>query len=103
MKKKLNETQVDIISSEQAYQITAWKALSIVGGAVVVGIVGTAFAFLSTANSDHFALVSQGERIDALEVTTVRSDVLFETLEPMKEATIRIENKLDRLIEREGR
>jgi hypothetical protein len=94
-----NNEKLAIISSEQAYQISAWKAFSIVAGAVIVGIVGAAFAFLSTTNSDHFALISSNERIEALEATTVRRDVLVETLEPMKDSILRIENKLDRYIE----
>ncbi len=48
-----------------------------------------------------FRLNAVASAVDALEANSVRKDVLTETLQPMKDATIRIETKIDRLIDRE--
>ena len=81
---KKNE-HIEVMANEQAYQISAWKALSIVGGAVIVSVVGTAFAIGSTLNNDHFLLLRTNERVVALEDSTVREDVLIEQLQPMRD------------------
>ena len=75
---------IQVMAQEQAYQISAWKAISILAGAVLVSIVGTAFTVANTVNSDHFLTVSNTDRISAIEKTTVRQDVLVEQLAPMR-------------------
>lgn len=86
MQNPQNETQqVVVTTDQQAYQISAWKAASIVAGAVIVSIVGTAFTVFSVLNSDHFLLLSATARLDAIEQTAVRRDVLLEQIAPMKE------------------
>ena len=81
---KKNET-IAVMAQEQAYQISAWKAVSILAGSVLISVVGTAFALAGTLNSDHFLTVSNTDRISAIEKTTVRQDVLFEQLKPMSD------------------
>jgi len=76
---------------------------------IVNQTVTVVLAAVVTLVSSYFLLVSHGERISALEEHSVRKDVLVETLTPMKEATLRVDqrteainSKLDRLIERES-
>ena len=92
------KNQISVTANEQAYQITAWKALAIVGGAILVSIVGTAFAVGSTLNSDHFLTVSNTDRISAIEKTTVRQDVLTEQLTPMQEDIKEIKADIKQLL-----
>jgi len=92
------KNQISVTANEQAYQITAWKALAIVGGAILVSIVGTAFAVGSTLNSDHFLTVSNTDRISAIEKTTVRQDVLTEQLTPMREDIKEIKADIKQLL-----
>lgn len=92
------KNQISVTANEQAYQITAWKALAIVGGSILVSIVGTAFAVGSTLNSDHFLTVSNTDRISAIEKTTVRQDVLTEQLTPMREDIKEIKADIHQLL-----
>lgn len=86
------------MSNQQAYQISAWKAISIVGGAILVSVVGTAFAVGTTLNSDHFLTISNTDRISAIEETAVRQDVLTEQLEPIKDDVREIKLDVKQLI-----
>lgn len=55
--------------------VDLWKALGVLGTAVLVSIVGTAFAVGGMLNSDHFLLAGAVKDIQALEVTSVKQDV----------------------------
>ena len=94
---KKNET-IAVMAQEQAYQISAWKAISILAGAVLVSVVGTAFTVANTVNSDHFLTVSNTDRISAIEETSVRQDVLVEQLTPMRADIAEIKTDIKQLI-----
>lgn len=94
---KKNET-IAVMAQEQAYQISAWKAVSILAGSVLVSVVGTAFALAGTLNSDHFLTVSNTDRISAIEKTTVRQDVLVEQLAPMRADILEIKADIKLLV-----
>ncbi len=97
MRVKKNET-IAVMAQEQAYQISAWKAISILAGAVLVSVVGTAFAVAGTLNSDHFLTVSNTDRISAIEETSVRQDVLVEQLTPMRNDIVEIKTDIKLLL-----
>ena len=94
---KKNE-HIEVMAQEQAYQISAWKAISILAGAVLVSVVGTAFTVANTVNSDHFLTVSNTDRISAIEETSVRQDVLVEQLTPMRADIAEIKTDIKQLI-----
>lgn len=62
-------------AQQKIIEISYWKAVSIVAGAVLVSIVGTAFTIGSTLNSDHFLLARTVDKVDELDQTTVKEDV----------------------------
>lgn len=105
MMKQINESspQFTVTNHEQAYQISAWKAISIIGGAVIVSIVGTAFTAFAVINSDHFLLVSNTDRISALELSTVRKDVLVEQLAPMRNDILEMKADIKLLVREQQR
>lgn len=86
------------MSKDQAYQISFWKASAIIGGAILVSVVGTAFTVISIANTDHFTLVGLGHRVNALESESVRKDVLTEQLAPMRDDIVEIKTDIKELI-----
>lgn len=55
--------------------VSIWTALGILGSAILVSVVGTAFAVAGTANSDHFLLQSTALAVTELKLTTVSKDV----------------------------
>lgn len=55
--------------------INIWTAMGILGGAVLVSIVGTAFTIASTANSDHFLLQSTATAVTEIKSSYVNKDV----------------------------
>lgn len=55
--------------------IDLWAALGIVGGAILVSIVSTAFIVGRTINSDHFLTQSTAAAVDQIQTNYVRSDV----------------------------
>ncbi len=62
-------------TEQKIIQVSFWKAFSIVAGAILVSIVGTAFTVGSIVNSDHFLLANTTDRVVSLEQNTVRKDV----------------------------
>lgn len=79
-------------------QVSFWKAAATVATAVLVSVVGTAFALAGTLNSDHFLTVSNTDRISAIEKTTVRQDVLVEQLAPMRADILEIKADIKLLV-----
>jgi len=63
------------IYERRVIEIGFWKATSILAGAILVSIVGTAFTLGSILNSDHFLLASTVDRVDEIETVMVRKDV----------------------------
>lgn len=98
-----SRNQITVLTPEHAYQITAWRAVAIIASAVLVSVVGTAFAFFNTANSDHFQLIRHADRLDAIEESTVRQDVLIQQLEPMKADLAEMKADIKVLIRESGR
>jgi Tfp pilus assembly protein PilO len=101
VKKNKISRYVSVMSDEKAYQISAWKALAIICGAVLVSVVGTAFTFISTASSDHFRLERTESRVDALETTTVKQDVIEARLEPIQQDITEIKADIKELLRQE--
>jgi hypothetical protein len=94
IKKNKISKYISIMSDDKAFQVSFWRAISIVGGALLVGIVGTAFTIFTTANSDHFLILSNTDRISAVEKTSVRQDVLTEQLAPMRSDILEIKTDI---------
>lgn len=63
------------VYERRVIEIGFWKATSILAGAILVSIVGTAFTLGSILNSDHFLLASTVDQLNTLEENTVRKDV----------------------------
>lgn len=70
--------QMPTVQTPKEITINVWAALGIIGGAILVSIVGTAFAAASAANSDHFLLQSTATAVSEIKTNQsqyVRSDV----------------------------
>lgn len=63
------------VYEKRVIEIGFWKATSILAGAILVSIVGTAFTLGSILNSDHFLLANTVDQLNSLEENTVRRDV----------------------------
>lgn len=61
--------------TQKIIEIGYWKAVSIVSGAILVSIVGTAFSVGTVLNSDHFALVRAVDDISDLKVVKLDKQV----------------------------
>lgn len=96
-----DENKLTLITPEKAYQITAWKAFSILAGAVIVSIVGTTFGLISTYNNDHFRVERNSLRLDQVEAEMVRKDVLDERLTPMQQDIAEIKLDIKELLRQE--
>jgi prefoldin subunit 5 len=97
--KKNNPTKyVSVMQDDRAYQISFWRALAIISGAILVSVVGTAFTTITILNTDHFTIVGLGHRVSALETITVRQDVLSEQLSPMRNDISEIKSDIKQLI-----
>ena len=100
LKKKKVLTGVSVMSNEQAYQISAWKAVSVIAGAVLIGIVSTSFAFFSTANSDHFILLATTTKVDAIEKELIGLDRFEATINSLQKQLDSIQKNQEYLIQR---
>lgn len=60
---------------QREFTINIWSALGILGAAILVSVVGTAFAIGGTLNSDHFVLQSTAQAVTEIKSDYVRSDV----------------------------
>jgi hypothetical protein len=97
--KKNNPTKyISVMSNERSYQISFWRALSIVSGAVLVSVVGTAFTVLNMLNTDHFTLIGLSHRVTALESVSVRQDVLSEQLSSIRTDVSEIQSDVKELL-----
>lgn len=56
-------------------QISFWKALSVLAGAILVTIVGTAFTVGGILNNDHFITLANARNIEVLQEEKVDQDV----------------------------
>lgn len=72
---KKNPQEQSDVYERRVIEIGFWKATSILAGAILISIVGTAFTLGSLLNSDHFLLASTVDKLTLLETTTVRKDV----------------------------
>lgn len=87
-------------STNQKYiEIGLYKAAGIVATAVLGSAVGTAFGIIATANSDHFTIISNTSRIEAVESVIVPRVEVETGFGHISTRLDRIENKLDRVIE----
>lgn len=72
----IQETTIQVPSvNTKTLTIDLWKALGILGGAVLVAVVTTAFAAGRTINSDHFATLATAADVAEIKTSYVRSDV----------------------------
>lgn len=56
-------------------QISFWKALSVLAGAILVAIVGTSITIGGILNTDHFATIANAKNIELLKEEKVDQDV----------------------------
>lgn len=63
------------VPTTKTLTIDLWKALGILGGAVLVAIVTTAFAAGRTLNADHFTTLATASDVAEIKTSYVRSDV----------------------------
>jgi len=88
-------------NGERTIEVGLWKLLSAGALAIFLSIISTAFVVGGVLNADHFTLVTAIEDIKDLKENSVDKEVLVETLTPIRDTTIRIEGKIDALIQRE--
>lgn len=62
-------------SEQKIIQVSFWKAFTVLSGAVLVSIVGTAFTIGSILNTDHFTLVRAVDDITDLKTTKLDKDI----------------------------
>ena len=55
--------------------VSIWTVVGVLGSAVLVSIVGTAFTIAATANSDHFLLQSTATAVTEIKSSYVDKDV----------------------------
>lgn len=67
---------IPITQERHVIEVGFFKALAIISGAILVSIVGTAFALVGTANSDHFALITTTNKVDAIEKNYVSRELM---------------------------
>ena len=60
----MNETYK---KDQKVYQTTLNRAIAIVGGAVLIGLVGGLFAGINILNTDHFVLINNSNAIERIE------------------------------------
>lgn len=80
--------------------VNLWTALGIISAAVLVSIVGTAFAIGGTLNSDHFILQSTAQAVTEIKENQsqyVRSDVYEANQQAILTSLRDIKNTLDTL------
>lgn len=65
----------DSPNNTKSLTINLWAALGILGSAILVSIVATAFTVGRTLNSDHFLTNANASAIEEIKGTYVRSDV----------------------------
>lgn len=67
-----------------AFTIPLGRLVAIIASAVIAGGVSGVFGFIRIANSDHYAIVANAARIEAIESNYVSKDVvalMFDRLE----------------------
>jgi len=86
--------------NEKTITISFQKALAILAGSILTGIVATAFTIISTLNTDHFVLLNATQRIDTIEANYVPRTELEQRLSDICNRLDRLEAKIDRLLEK---
>lgn len=76
-------------------KVSRVQFIGILLGAIISSAVTTTFAVVSTLNSDHFALVALGGRVETIERTIVPRGELEIYFKSIESRLIRMENKLD--------
>lgn len=95
MPKKNDTTNYTPDMQNNGNDSNVWQEIkkTLIASSVTASITLIGFAIIT-----YFTVASNSLRIQALEDDTVRKDVLAEILEPMKDSTVRIENKIDTLV-----
>lgn len=84
----------------ESYEITTPRLFLIIVSAVVSTAIATAFALLRVANSDHFTIVALGDRLSSVEQMVVFKPEYEERAKHIDNSLLRIEQKVDRLLEK---
>jgi hypothetical protein len=59
--------------SQKTIETTLNKAIAIISGAVLVGVVGGLFAGINILNTDHFVLINNSNAIERIEKQEIAS------------------------------
>ncbi len=106
--KKYQENQTSV--SPKQFTINIWTAFGILGGAILVSIVGTAFTIGRTLNTDHFTLESTAAAVAEIKASYVNKDVydanqaaLISSLRDIKDSQTALTTQLASLINNMGK
>lgn len=69
------EGKIPLQQNTKQLTINIWAALGILGSAILVSIVTTAFTVGRTVNSDHFLLQSTADAVVEIKASYVNKDV----------------------------
>ena len=83
-KNKAERYTQDMQTNEKTVHISFYKAIAILGGAVISAVVGTAFTIANTGVSDHFILVRAVDDIEVLKTNTVSRGELIPRIETLE-------------------